>query len=254
MDKRRGFTLIELLVVITIIALLMAMLIPVLNKAREQGKRASCLHNLNQLTLACIMYADNNDGKLPHAWAGRKDSSGHMIAWVGAPRPNQREIDKMELIREGLLFPYCPNEKLYKCPTGERGEAVTYSIVESMGGVPNSGGTTRDMTYLNRSQIRNPGMRFVFVDEGKWPGSPWNVFYDQPMWWDSPTIRHSMGTNWSYADGHSEYHKWMDKRTIDLARRYETSVEKGSGMDQTSHPGSEDLVWVTKGIWGGVGY
>jgi len=248
MYRRKGFTLIELLVVIAIIALLMAILIPTLNRAREQGKRAACLHNLKQLTLAWIMYADDNGGELPRAWAG------HPGSWVGRPRPDQSEQRKMELIREGLLFPYCPNEQLYRCPTGKRGEAVTYSIVESMGGEPGSGGTKPDMTFMNRSQITNSVRRFVFVDEGKWPGSPWNVFYLKPAWWDTPTIRHSMGTNWSFADGHSEYHKWVDPRTIELARRYETSVELGSGYDQTLHQDSEDLKWVTLGIWGELGY
>ena len=60
MDKSRGFTLIELLVVIAIIAILMAILIPALNRAREQGKRAACLSNVKQLGLAWVLYADDN--------------------------------------------------------------------------------------------------------------------------------------------------------------------------------------------------
>ena len=64
MRRKMGFTLIELLVVIAIIAVLMAILMPALNRAREQGKRSTCLSNLKQLTLAWIMYADDNDDKL----------------------------------------------------------------------------------------------------------------------------------------------------------------------------------------------
>ncbi|MHC4595210.1 MAG: type II secretion system protein [Planctomycetota bacterium] len=64
MRGREGFTLIELLVVIAIIAVLMAILMPALNRVREQGKRAACLNNLHQLTLAWIMYADDNDDNL----------------------------------------------------------------------------------------------------------------------------------------------------------------------------------------------
>jgi len=58
MKRYNGFTLIELLVVIAVIAVLMAILMPALNRAREQGKRACCLSNLKQLQLAWTMYYD----------------------------------------------------------------------------------------------------------------------------------------------------------------------------------------------------
>ena len=70
MHKQHGFTLIELLVVIAIIALLMAILLPALKAAREQGKRAVCLNNLRQLTLAWIMYADGHSEY--HKWVDRR--------------------------------------------------------------------------------------------------------------------------------------------------------------------------------------
>ena len=67
MRKRNGFTLIELLVVIAIIAILMAILMPALNRVKEQGQRAACLSNVKQLTLAWIMYAYENDDKIVNA-------------------------------------------------------------------------------------------------------------------------------------------------------------------------------------------
>ena len=70
MNKRSGFTLIKLLVVIAIIAILMAILMPTLNRAREQGQRIVCESNLKQLTLAWIMYADDNDDKIDNGNAG----------------------------------------------------------------------------------------------------------------------------------------------------------------------------------------
>ena len=64
MNRRNGFTLIELLVVIAIIAILMAVLMPALQRVREQGKRAVCLNNLRQLHLCWHMYTDDSDGKI----------------------------------------------------------------------------------------------------------------------------------------------------------------------------------------------
>jgi prepilin-type N-terminal cleavage/methylation domain-containing protein/prepilin-type processing-associated H-X9-DG protein len=69
--QRGGFTLIELLVVIAIIAILASMLLPALAKAKESGKRISCVNNQRQLGLSAIMYVDDNDGKYPLRQAPR---------------------------------------------------------------------------------------------------------------------------------------------------------------------------------------
>ena len=94
---RKGFTLIELLVVVAIIALLMAILIPALQTAREQGKRAVCLSNLKQLTIAWIMYADENEGKICTAWVGRPDS------WVRMAGQNASEDRQIKAMETGVL-------------------------------------------------------------------------------------------------------------------------------------------------------
>ena len=224
-----GFTLIELLVVIAIIAILMAILMPALNRAREQGKRAACLNNLGQLTLAWIMYADENDDKVVHANTGRDD------AWVRWSRGTS-EQERIDGIKTGLLYPYCPDVKLYKCPTGVRGEIVTYTVVDAMNGYDGIPGT-KDLMIYRRIQIRRPNERAVFLDEGRLSPNSWTIWYDQERWWDQITARHGDGTNFSFADGHSEY--W-----------------KGTGRNGSlsSNPGSQDLYRVQKAVWSKLGY
>ena len=68
--KRDAFTLIELLIVIAILALLMSILLPALNRAREQSKKITCANNLKQIGLSLHMYGNENDGKLPLNQAG----------------------------------------------------------------------------------------------------------------------------------------------------------------------------------------
>ena len=124
MNKQIGFTLIELLVVIAIIAILTAILMPTLNKAREQGKRAACLNNLRQLQLAWGLYADENDEKIvngeaydgedgrapiptsgphrrEHWWTGDDVAPGYMSQAEKLPPAVQ-----LMAIRAGALYPY----------------------------------------------------------------------------------------------------------------------------------------------------
>ena len=187
MDKRRGFTLVELLVVIAVIAILMAILMPALQRAREQGKRAVCLNNLRQLTLAWIIYADENEdcivngeaynGSLHGAapvptsglhtgerwWTGRDWADDYMTGGQLA------EAVQLQGIQAGALFPYCLNVKLYRCPTGVRRrwrEMRTYSIVDSMNGIPRTGTQDEAGVWVNNiGQILQAQRRAVFLDE-----------------------------------------------------------------------------------------
>jgi len=168
MVKRSGFTLIELLVVIAIIAILMAILMPALNRAREQGRRAVCLNHIKTLTLCWIMYADDNDDRIvngeaywaptatpaapvptsgPHRgeryWVGNDCATGFMQA---EQRPQDIQI---QAIRLGALFTYCKTEKLYRCPTGIRGEMRTYSTGYGMNGCFDAVGT-----YIGNEGVR----------------------------------------------------------------------------------------------------
>ncbi len=119
MGKGKGFTLIELLVVIAVIALLMALLVPVLRSAREQGQRAVCLSNLRQLTLAWVAYADDHDGKLVlgRAYFWVRSFSRNMRGWLGEAFhfPESRSA-VVENPAKGTLWPYVLDIDVYRCP------------------------------------------------------------------------------------------------------------------------------------------
>lgn len=250
--KTKAFTLIELLVVIAIIAILLAILMPSLNRAREQGKRAACLSNLRQLMLAWTLYADDNDDKIvcgnTHPIV---EGQPNLYAWVYHENIWTQE-EKIQGIKDGRLYSYCKTVKLYKCPTGIRGEVLTYSIVDSMNGHKEISGDTLP-PLKNRMQIRHPANRIVFLDEGKPSPSSWTVYYYKELWWDPITARHGNGTNFGFADGHSEYWAWKDPRTIELAR-IAGLLSEVEIKDMKWSQGNPDLHRVQRGVWGKLGY
>lgn len=278
MNKRTGFTLIELLVVIAIIAILMAILMPTLNRAREQGRRAVCLGNLRQLQLAWGMYADENDEKIVNgeAYNGTKGravvptSGWHMGEqwWTGDDvAPNYMQGEKLpqdtqlSAIRAGALYKFANNVKLYRCPTGVRGEMRTYSIVDSMNGLHRNGTTYGNsgarvgptvLWIKKRTDISvpAPAYRMVFLDEGRVTPDSYAVNYLVEEWWDPPHVQHGDGTNVSFADGHSDYWKWKGKKTLSdgkLANPLHRMVPE-------SPEDFEDLYKIQKAVWGRLGY
>ena len=159
---RRGFTLIELLVVIAVIAILMAILMPALQRAREQGKRAVCLSNVKQFGLSWVMYADDNDQKIVNSCTvenseGHTDNTEPCWMYFHADWDTEQRIDGIE---RGAMWPYIKSLKLYKCPTGIRGEVNTYAIVDAMNGATSPMGSfSKELMIKRKTQIRRPGDR-----------------------------------------------------------------------------------------------
>jgi len=280
MKMQKAFTLIELLVVIAIIAVLMAILMPSLNRAREQGKRAVCLNNLKQLALTWNMYADDNDdmivngeaynggdGRAPTPTSGNRHKGEQW--WTGddcaggyMQGEKLAEEVQIQAIKAGALYPYCKNERLYQCPTGVRGEMRTYTIGDSMNGIPRDGthigdkvGVRVGRTVLwikKRTDITSPGpaFRIVFLDEGRVTPDSYATHYVNPRWWDPPHVRHGDGTNVSFADGHAAYWKWNDTETIEIGK----AANPLHQYQPTNDVGREDLAKMQKAIWGRLGY
>jgi prepilin-type N-terminal cleavage/methylation domain-containing protein/prepilin-type processing-associated H-X9-DG protein len=273
-----GFTLIELLVVIAIIALLMALLLPALERAREQAKRIICLNNLKELMLAWNAYADDNDGKLVNGATGFSDvgpptiswgDHTNELAWVDATSTTNITV-AMQGIKDGALWPYTGNVKLYRCPTGLVNNPLTYSIMFSMNavchnwdGVYNGQGTH----IKSRSEIHSPqpAHRLVFIDEGWMTSDAFAVYYEseRERWWDDPPVRHGDGATVSFADGHADWHKWQGRWTVEWGResigthvaqpRPGDPLPSGKVIQATTED-YHDLYWMQKGCWGKLGY
>jgi prepilin-type N-terminal cleavage/methylation domain-containing protein/prepilin-type processing-associated H-X9-DG protein len=244
MYKRKAFTLIELLVVIAIIALLMAILMPALNIAREQGKRAVCLSHLRQLTLGWILYAEDHDGKIPGANVTYTSTPDWWVHWPDAGTESTME-DWHKAIEEGQLYPYCKNVELFRCSNAPKRYGLTYAIVDSMNGYCNwDDADYSDLKITNINDIKRSSDRMVFLDES--PPSPgsFGIKYATEAWWDPPPKLHNKGTTFSFADGHSEFWKWKDPRTAETT---------WTGNDVVQ-PGNVDLHRVQRAVWGGLGY
>ena len=232
-----AFTLIELLVVIAIIAILAAMLLPALSRAKCKADRIVCLNNQKQLTLAWIMYSDDNNLRLvPNA----STSANGQPAWVTgimkwdsqlAPWDDNYNTANLTSSTNALLGPYCNRSTgIYKCP-GDKVAAAKGVRVRSisMNGMMNGLSTqpnvlnqtpVRYQLYHKQTDILNPSpvMAWVFIDEH---GDSINDgFFRVDMslpaaWTDVPASYHCGSGALSFADGHSETKKWTDANVKD---------------------------------------
>jgi prepilin-type N-terminal cleavage/methylation domain-containing protein/prepilin-type processing-associated H-X9-DG protein len=242
----KGFTLIELLVVIAIIAILAALLLPALTAAKERARGIQCLSNEKQMVTAWLMYPDDNNNMLPPNHDGHTtDPTVNWIAgWIDFNVNNPDNVNLIYL-RNGLLAQYCSRQvAIYKCPSDkyqcvENGAAADRVRSISMNGFIQGGayyseaasqGYSLNLShwyhsapnllraYNKSTDLTNPKPVDLFVFAEEHPDSindGWmNVVaaggLGSPRWEDLPASFHGKKTNFSFADGHSESHKWIN--------------------------------------------
>ncbi|MCK4888164.1 MAG: type II secretion system protein [Planctomycetes bacterium] len=268
-----AFTLVELLVVISIISLLMSIMMPSLNRAREQANRMDCMSNMRQLTLSWMMYAHDNDGKLCSPDTGWIDYDYGLPCpsrygrphWVlgGPSAPTLyyfNHIGDSEIaIKEGVLWPYVQNIDIYHCKMHSDEFLRSYSMSNTMGGQPLMADLYRKWQFNDIANISRPSEKLVFIDAktGKrwlaWSFFPIQYSVAETLRWGSKkgikkrcwreyqlvTQRHCGGCNISFADGHCKYWKYEDWRTVKLA-------EEELWPSNPVHEDNADLEYLAK--------
>ena len=224
--KKKGFTLIELLVVIAIIALLMAIIMPSLRMAREQARSIACSSNLKTLVLGWRLYAEANGDKLVSASTPQQLSSTNPAWILMPPNPGTASIeDKMEYIKQGALWPYVKNVKVYRCPSDRRKNSPahlqafrSYAIPGGLNGV-NDGSWQIAKACRILGDIKSPALKYAFLPECDVRGynmGSWVLNPVSGLWVDALGIWHrGRSTNFGFVDGHVAKHAWKSQTFVD---------------------------------------
>jgi prepilin-type N-terminal cleavage/methylation domain-containing protein len=217
MMAKRAFTLIELLVVIAIIAILAAILLPVLSHGKEKGQRVYCLNNEKQLDMGLQLYADEDNGILAsNDWDFRSGSVAESPAGSWVTGNAGLDTDQTD-ITSGTIYSYVRAVPSYRCPAdlslvlGASSLTLrSYSLSCFIGGPPSDTELYNIRPVHRISQILKPASSLTFIEEDISTIDDGHFLYSDTnaLWYNLPAWRHANGDTLSFADGHEEYWKW----------------------------------------------
>lgn len=263
---RRGFTLIELLVVIALIAILAALLLPALNRARARAQGFQSVNNTRQLVLAWILYSDDHAGRLAYNLGG--PAGGKAVApktklnWVNNNldwEANNSDNTNTASLTEAALGPYASRvTSIYRCPAdrvlsqiqqqaGWTERVRSYSMnamIGDAGELTEYGFNQNNPHYVQFFRITDiplPSEIFVFVEEHPDSindGYFINQFYVN-HWIDLPASDHNGAAPFAFADGHAQLRRWVNASTRQPQRPGAVEFPLAVGPDETT-----DLNWV----------